>query len=125
MAATYSMVGPGKASQVITVPTGSPVTVLLTQDDFLIQHLGVQNDGVTPSVTGDAVVVMNSADKLGNAIAMAPNATDGMKTYVPTGNIPPQLLMGWDVPPGPDGNFEVQMQAVGHGAKVQLVRKRT
>lgn len=121
-AADYVGTGVGKPWQVITVTTAAVVNVTLTSDDYTIVHLGIQNDGSTASVSTDKVFVMRNQDETGAAVTMAANLNDGIKLPLLSGSS--ATFSGFDVPTGADGKYEIQLKAVGNGAKVLIIRGR-
>lgn len=96
------------------VTTGGPFTINVPDEDVLVAHLGVQDDGTTPSVATDYVVVMNQSD------AMVASLAPGTKMVVFSGGV--GTFRGGDVSVGSSGQREIHIQAVGHGATVQLIK---
>ena len=98
------------------------MTVLLADADWSLVHLNIQNDGSTPSVSTDYAVMMNQQTPAGAAVTMAANYNDGGngKCIVAAGAS--ATFNGTAVPQGSDGPHEIQIKAVGHGAKMELIR---
>jgi len=119
---TYSTVGLGNGSQEITVTTSAVVTVTVTTDTYTVVHLNLQNDGSTASVSTDVVFIQGKVNSAGTAIAMAPTHADGTKLPLLAGAA--ATLSGRDVPPNSDGTRTIQLQALGHGAKVLIKREQ-
>lgn len=122
-AATYTIQTNGTTNQVITVTTASAVTVTLAAADYTLVHLNIQNDGSTASVSTDYAVMMNKANPDGTAVTMDASYTDGAKMIVGAGAA--ATFTGQLIPNGPDGPCEIQIQAVGHGCKMELIRGHT
>lgn len=123
MASTYTAEDTGKNSQIITPVTGSVVTITLTDDDWQLVHLNVQNDGSTASAATDYVVVMNQQTPAGAAVTMAATYADGGNGKLIIGANLARDFSGKYIPAGSDGPHEIQIQAVGHGCKMALIRK--
>ncbi len=105
----------GQPFNVITVSTSAVTTVSLTQHDYMIAHVGYQSDGTTASVAGDYIVVMNASD------TMAASLADGKKLPIFAGGS--ATFRGWDCSYiAADNAIEVQLKAVGHSAKVLVLK---
>ncbi len=109
-----------KPWQVLTVTTSAATKVVFPDNDVQIVHLGIQNDGSTASASGDYIVVMREKTEAGAAVSMAANLNDGIK--LPIFGPGSATIRATDVPAGTDGPHEIQIQAVGHGAKVLIIR---
>ena len=100
--------------QVLGVEVGSPKTVILPPCPVEIRHLGYQDAALgTPSVAGDAVIIMSST------ATMVASLAAGRKLVVLPGE-------SWEfdpdnLPVGADGPHEIQLQAVGHQARVLII----
>lgn len=119
-AATYDSIAQDNNNVLVTVTTSATVTVTLAQADYTLVHLGIQNDGTTPSVSTDILVMMNQQTAAAAAVSMAANYTDGNKLIVNAGaaaTFPASLI-----PAGSDGPHEIQLKCVGHGCKACLIR---
>ena len=119
-AASYDLTGVDGYNQSITVTTAAVVTIVLDDCDYTLVHLNIQNDGTTASVSTDYVVMMNQQTNAGGSVTMAANYTDGNKTIVAAGAA--ATFNASTIPTGADGPREVQIKAVGHGCKAQLIR---
>lgn len=106
--------------QVLDVATSGTTLVVLPNNDIQIVHLGYQTDGSTASATTDYIVVMRKYDKAGAAVTMAANLNTGIKLPIFQGGS--AVIRAGDIPEGPDGPREIQIQASGNGAKVLIIR---
>ena len=120
MAATYAIQNQDSSNYVITVTTSAAVTVTMMNRDYTLVHLGIQDDGSTPSVATDYVVMQPTKKSDGTAITIDATYTDGAKLIVLSGAA--ATFSANDILNGADGPCEVQLKAVGHGAKMMLVR---
>ena len=105
---------------VISVTTSAVVKIVMPDNDALIAHLGIQDDGSTASDSTDYVVIMRDKDENGTAVTMAANYSDGVKLIVKANGA--ATFRARRIPDGADGVREVQIKAVGHGAKLQVIR---
>lgn len=122
-AATASLLnGSGTPFAVFTVATGATTTVAVPNNDVLILHTGIQSDGSSASVAGDYIVVMNAFTGDGSTgTTMAATYAAGSKLVIPAGAS--FTIRGSDCSYGTtDASNEMIIQAVGHGATVQIVK---
>lgn len=119
-AASYDLTGVNGFNQIITVTTSAVVTIVLDDCDYTLVHLNIQNDGSTASVSTDYIVMMNQQKADGTSVTMAANYTDGNKTIVGAGAA--ATFNASPIPLGADGPREIQIKAVGHGCKAELIR---
>ncbi len=99
----------------IQVSTGSTKLIGVNDNDLIIAHTGLQNDGTTASAATDYVIVMVSTG------SMTDVTTAGSKLYIPAGGT--ATIRGFDgVYVGADNLKEFIVQAYGHGATLQLIK---
>ena len=130
-AATYDFTGSARNCAVVTAVTtnGNAHSVLLNQDDYTIVHTGFQGDGVTASVTTDAVWFNGSATTLTNCDCAYGDGAESTATAPAAYKFPlfagsTITIPGDRVPAGPDGTRELFFQAAGHSAKLLIIRGR-
>lgn len=112
--AAFNLDFTNKPFYVITVTTSSTSTIQLPTSDVAVVHLGIQNDGSTDSATGDRIVLMHGT------ATMDATTADGEKAIVnPRGSV---IFRGQDLRKNDDGPRALQIKAIGHGAKVMLIR---
>ena len=101
--------------KLIDVGTGAVQTVLVPRNARVtIAHTGWQDDGSDSDPDTDYVVCMHQA------ASMAANKNEGAKLILfPGGGN--GSVRGHTIQTGGDGDHELQLQAVGNGAKVQIV----
>ena len=105
----------GNPWQLIDVSTSAVTKVSLTSHDILFAHTNLLSDGTTASTAGDYIVIMQADE------TMAANLTAGKKLIVFNGGS--ASFRGLDCSYIPaDGVIEVQIKAVGHSAKVQMIK---
>jgi hypothetical protein len=109
-----------KFASVVTVTTAGVKNVLIPDNIITIVHLNKQDDGTTASAATDYIVVMRNRDQAGAAVTMAANFNDGVKLPIYAGGS--ATFRGIDIPIGADGGREIQIQAVGNGAKVLILK---
>lgn len=119
-AADYVLETVDNSLYLITVTTSAAVKITLTDADYTLVHLNIQNDGSTASVSTDYAVVQVVTDNAGAAVSSAANYTDGAKLIVGAGAA--ATFQTHTIATGTDGQHEIQIKAVGHGAKMQLIR---
>lgn len=99
----------------LAVTTGSSKIIGTSDNDLVIAHTGLQNDGATASVATDYVIVMISG------ATMSDVTTAGVKLYIPAGGS--ATIRGFDLPfVAADGVRECIIQAYGHGAMIQVIK---
>jgi hypothetical protein len=105
----------GNAWQLIDVSTSAVTKVSLSGHDIMFAHTNLLSDGITTSTAGDYIVIMNASD------VMAANLTAGQKLVIFAGGS--ASFRGLDASYiAADAVIEVQLKAVGHSAKVQMVK---
>lgn len=121
-AASYTGETDGNQNFVITVTTSATVTITLADADYTLVHLNIQNDGSTASVSTDYAVMMNQQTPAGTAVTMDATYNDAGngKCIVQAGAA--ATFNASAVPQGSDGPHEIQIKAVGHGCKMELIR---
>jgi hypothetical protein len=107
-------------SQSFFVTTNANVTVVLSDADYTLVHLGIQDDGSTASGAGDYIVMMPSRNADGTSITMDVSYAAGKKMIIRQGAA--ATFNATPIPDGPDGPREVQLKAAFHGAACQLIR---
>ena len=122
-AATYNAAIPANQNLLITVSSNSNCTVCLADSDYTLVHLNINSANWTQaSTSGDYVVMMNQQTPAGVAVTMQATYDDNGngKTIIQAGAS--VTFNGDFVPQGSDGQHEIQLQAVGHGCKMMLIR---
>lgn len=101
-----------KPNYLADVTTSATYTIVLKANyRYTFSHTGKQDDG-SASVVGDYVVLMHQAD------TMAANLTTGAKSIIFVNGY--VCMRGADAKAGTDGDYEVALKAVTHGAKIQI-----
>ncbi len=121
-AADYTINTAGVNNQVITVLTSGVKNIVLATSDYTLVHLNIQNDGTTASVSTDYAVVMNNQNAAGTAVTMDATYGDNGDGKIIVGAGAAATFNGALVPQGADGPCEIQIKAVGHGCKMELIR---
>lgn len=100
--------------QVIAVATNAVKKILLSKSyRYVFKHSGIQSDGSTAAVSTDYVVLMDAV------ATMAATAAAGKKHLI-SADKTPLIIDGKTILAGADGNNEVQVQAAGNGAMLQI-----
>ena len=119
---TYDMLSGSTPFRVVTAITTNANTFTASGDDFTIVHLGYREDGQTASSTGDYVLLARVYSTGTTTGGTDLNLADGVKAPIfPGGSI---TFPSDYVPQGKNGPHEVQFQAIGHGAKLLVIRGR-
>jgi hypothetical protein len=124
MAADLDLNPGGENFGVILVPTNAVKRVCFPAGSVVVAHLGVQDNAIPPTASdaADKLVIMACRDRAGNDLAMVADLADGKKNIVLASGA--TQFDGADIPAGPDGAHEIQLQAIGHPCKVQIVCNR-
>ncbi len=114
--ADYGSTSNSPAFFTITVTTSTTKKLLLSEDDYTIAPLGVQDTTGTASVTGDVCFIAPAQE------TMTLNYADGYQFALALGSS--ISLVGGRIPSGPDGPHELQLKATGHNMKLLIIRGR-
>lgn len=108
----------GKFSELFVLdPADDPQVITVPKGEFTVIHLGKQDDGTTPSVVGDDVIVgSNEDDALVFDYSVSPNK-------VPLFPQATFQSIGLDVPKGDTEERKLQMKAVGTNKVLMLITK--
>jgi hypothetical protein len=118
----YDMTTAATPWQIVTAITSNGNSCVLGKEDYTIVHLGIQEDGSSASTSTDYVVISRIWGAARSAVTTDPNLGDGIKLPIMAGAS--VTLPGDACPQGPDGQYEIQFQAVGHGAKLLILKGR-
>ena len=107
---------------IIKIVTGSVKRILLPRHDVLFKHMNVKDDISTASAATDFITIMHAKKQDGTDETMVATRAEGEKLVLAAGES--GVLRGDDIRTGSNGDREVQIQATGNSAMVQVLSAR-